>query len=264
MPLPFLLVPALVAPPQAPKPLPFAFQASKAYGDPDRFEDRPFDQYEFRAKDGKGFKKEGRYYFRQWHYRKDSGEEKPSALWVYRNAKNALQGAGAEILWDNQTNTFYARAETNGKTLWIRLDGGSDWWEMFVIQEEPMVQAFSADLLTQSLAKDGFATLDVHFATNSAEILPESLPVVDGAAAVLKAHPDWKISVEGHTDATGDAASNMGLSVQRARSVMAALAQRGVPAANLGAAGFGGERPVADNRTEAGRAKNRRVELVKR
>ncbi len=264
MPLPLLLVPALVGAPQAPKPLPFAFQASKAYGDPDRFEDRPFDQYEFRGRDGKGFKKEGRYFFRQWHYRKDSGEEKPSALWVYRNAKNALQAAGAEILYDNQTNSFYARAEAGGKTLWVRLDGGSDSWEMFVIQEEPMVQAFSADFLAQSLAREGFATLDVHFSTNAADILPESQPVLDGAATVLKAHPDWKISVEGHTDATGDAAANRALSQRRAQSVMAALVQRGVPAGSLSAAGFGPDRPVADNRTEAGRARNRRVELVKR
>ncbi len=127
-----------------------------------------------------------------------------------------------------------------------------------------MVQAFSADFLTQGLAQAGFATLDVHFATNAADILPESQPVLDGAATVLKAHPDWKISVEGHTDAMGDAAANRALSQRRAQSVMAALVQRGVAAANLSAAGFGPDRPVADNRTEAGCARNRRVELVKR
>jgi outer membrane protein OmpA-like peptidoglycan-associated protein len=263
MPLPLLLVPALVGAPQA-RPLPFAFQASKAFGDPDRFEDRPFDQYEFRTKDGKTFKKEGRYFNRQWHYRKDSGEEKPSALWVYRNARNALQAAGAEILWDNQSTVFFARAEAGGKALWIRVTAGSDWWEMYVIQEEPMKQEFSADLLGAALAKDGFATLDVHFALNSAEILPESAALLDGAAQTLKAHAEWKVSVEGHTDATGDAAANKALSLKRAQAVQSALVQRGVPAGNLGAAGFGAERPVADNRTEEGRARNRRVELVKK
>ena len=259
-----LLLPALVGTPQAPRPLPFSFQASKAYGDPDRFEDKPFEQAEFRDKENRPFKKEGRWFWRQWHYRKDSGEEKPSTLWVYRNMKNALVAAGAQILYDNQSNAFCARAESAGKPVWIKADAGSDYWGLTVVQEEPMVQVFSADFLGQALEKDGFATLDVHFATNAADILPESQPVLDGAASLLKAHPEWKIAVEGHTDSTGDAASNRGLSQKRAQSVMAALVQRGVPAASLSAAGFGPDRPVADNRTEAGRAKNRRVELVKR
>lgn len=263
MPLP-LIVPVYAGSPQAPKPLPFTLQASKAYGDPDQYEDRPFDQAEFRDKDGKSFKKEGRWFLRRWHYRKASGEEKPSTLWVYRNLKNALGAAGAQILYDNQSSVFCARAESGGKPVWIKAEAGSDYWTVTVVQEEPMAQAFSADFLGQALEQKGFATLDVHFATNAADILPESQPVLDGAAALLKAHPDWKIAVEGHTDSTGDAASNRILSGKRAQSVMAALIQRGVQAARLSAAGFGPDRPIADNRTESGRAQNRRVELVKR
>ncbi|NJN63855.1 MAG: OmpA family protein [Acidobacteria bacterium] len=68
----------------------------------------------------------------------------------------------------------------------------------------------------------------------------------------------------GHTDNVGQPAPNKALSEKRAQSVMAAVIAGGIDAKRLSAAGFGQERPVADNRTEEGRAKNRRVELVKK
>jgi outer membrane protein OmpA-like peptidoglycan-associated protein len=83
-------------------------------------------------------------------------------------------------------------------------------------------------------------------------------------ATLLKSNPTLKLGVEGHTDNVGDAASNKKLSEARAKSVTAAIVASGVDAARLSAAGFGQEKPVADNRTEEGRAKNRRVELVKK
>jgi outer membrane protein OmpA-like peptidoglycan-associated protein len=73
-----------------------------------------------------------------------------------------------------------------------------------------------------------------------------------------------KISIEGHTDNVGAAAANKTLSDNRARSVMNAVVGGGIAANRLSAAGFGADKPIADNRSEDGRAKNRRVELVKR
>ena len=80
----------------------------------------------------------------------------------------------------------------------------------------------------------------------------------------MKSNPGLKLSVEGHTDNAGDPASNKKLSEARAKSVTAAIVASGIEAARLSAAGFGQDKPVADNRTEEGRAKNRRVELVKK
>ena len=76
--------------------------------------------------------------------------------------------------------------------------------------------------------------------------------------------PEMKIEVGGHTDNVGSADANLKLSRERAQAVMAALAERGVAAGRLTAKGYGQTVPVADNRTEDGRAKNRRVELVKK
>jgi len=72
------------------------------------------------------------------------------------------------------------------------------------------------------------------------------------------------VSIEGHTDNVGQAAANKTLSEQRAKSVMAAVVKGGVAASRVSAVGWGQERPIADNRSEEGRAKNRRVEIVKK
>lgn len=78
-----------------------------------------------------------------------------------------------------------------------------------------------------------------------------------------KAAPALSVIVGGHTDNVGAPEANQKLSEERARAVVAALVQRGIAASRLEARGFGQTAPIADNRTEDGRAKNRRVELVK-
>lgn len=80
---------------------------------------------------------------------------------------------------------------------------------------------------------------------------------------MLKENPDLKLKVEGHTDSTGDPEANLKLSLDRAEAVVAALIGAGIARDRLTAAGHGASRPIADNATDNGRAKNRRVELVK-
>lgn len=81
---------------------------------------------------------------------------------------------------------------------------------------------------------------------------------------MLQASPALKLAVEGHTDNAGSPAHNQALSEARAREVVRLITSQNIAAARLQAAGFGQSRPLADNATEEGRAKNRRVELVKR
>ncbi|MEZ4601380.1 MAG: OmpA family protein [Syntrophotaleaceae bacterium] len=101
------------------------------------------------------------------------------------------------------------------------------------------------------------------FDFNSANIRPESKPVLDEVLAVLKNEPDWVLTVEGHTDAIGSEVQNQNLSLKRAVAVKLYLVGAGIDAARLKTAGFGESQPVADNTTELGRAQNRRVELVR-
>jgi outer membrane protein OmpA-like peptidoglycan-associated protein len=80
----------------------------------------------------------------------------------------------------------------------------------------------------------------------------------------MKKAPELKISVEGHTDSVGTPEKNKILSTDRAKAVVSAITKEGIDAQRLSSAGFGQDKPIGDNSTEEGKAKNRRVELVKK
>ncbi|MBI3898696.1 MAG: OmpA family protein [Gammaproteobacteria bacterium] len=108
------------------------------------------------------------------------------------------------------------------------------------------------------------ALYGILFDFDKATLKPESSQVLSQIAEVLKTQPDLKLSIDGHTDNVGKAAYNLQLSRKRAQSVKDALVQiYGVNAARLGTRGFGDTKALAKNDNEAGRAQNRRVELVK-
>jgi outer membrane protein OmpA-like peptidoglycan-associated protein len=107
-------------------------------------------------------------------------------------------------------------------------------------------------------------TEQVRFRTASAEIVPgkESQEVLEAVLAVLKSHPELKrVRVEGHTDDRGEPAKNKGLSKSRAETVAKWLTDHGIEKSRITAQGFGEEKPIEPNTTEAGRTANRRVEF---
>jgi OOP family OmpA-OmpF porin len=99
------------------------------------------------------------------------------------------------------------------------------------------------------------------FDTGKATLQPASQEQLNNIGAILKAYPKVKIRLGGYTDNSGDAAANVTLSDARANGVMAELAKLGTDAGRMSARGYGEEHPVADNATEEGRAKNRRISL---
>ena len=103
----------------------------------------------------------------------------------------------------------------------------------------------------------------INFDTDSDVIKPESKTALDSIVKLTKEKPDWKFTIEGHTDSTATAAHNQTLSEKRAASVKAYLVTAGVAATRLNTLGFGATKQVGDNNTSIGRAQNRRVELVK-
>jgi len=106
------------------------------------------------------------------------------------------------------------------------------------------------------------ALTGVQFETNSDELTAASVAILDGAVATLKKRAHIRVEVSAHTDSRGQAAYNQALSDKRAASVRAYLIGHGIAANRLSAKGYGESRPIADNGTAAGRAKNRRVELT--
>ncbi len=158
---------------------------------------------------------------------------------------------------------------TGGKDVWVKVipdifGAPTQSYQLVVTEVASMSQVVSANELLQELNKNGFVALYINFDTGKADLKQDGVATVKEIATLMKANPTLKLSVEGHTNNVGDAASNKKLSEARAKSVTAAIVAGGVDAARLSATGFGQEKPVADNRTEEGRAKNRRVELVKR
>jgi outer membrane protein OmpA-like peptidoglycan-associated protein len=103
----------------------------------------------------------------------------------------------------------------------------------------------------------------IYFNSGKATFKSEDVPVkIESISALLKQYPTAKFSIEGHTDSDGSDASNQKLSQERADVVRNALIERGIKAANLTAVGYGESKPIASNKTAAGKAKNRRTEVV--
>lgn len=117
------------------------------------------------------------------------------------------------------------------------------------------------EIRQEIIEKVNLAAKNIFFSTGSAKLLAKSYASLNNVVKVLTDNPTYKVDVEGHTDITGIAEKNQVLSENRAASVKAYLVSKGVDAARIEARGFGIDKPVADNKTAAGRAKNRRVEL---
>jgi OOP family OmpA-OmpF porin len=205
---------------------------------------------------------------------KESLSPRPSELQIRRNYSNAIKKVGGKILFEGRSE-LYADNRYNREVLsanivrekveiWVDVWSMGDEYFVTIAEKELMRQDIMASDMLDAINKNGFIALDIHFDTGKSTIKPESQPIVDQIVQLMKDNADLKLSVEGHTDNVGDAKSNQKLSEERAKAVVAALTKAGVQTARLSSAGFGQDRPVADNRTEEGRAKNRRVELVKK
>ena len=153
------------------------------------------------------------------------------------------------------------------RQVWIQLAGSGFSAGLLVAQTRAVAITASllpADALGKALAADGRVNVQVNFATDSAQILPDSQPQIAQIAELLRQDTTLALDVNGHTDASGNPAHNRQLSQQRAASVVAALVAAGIAAERLHPAGLGDTQPLADNTSEEGRARNRRVELVRR
>jgi OmpA-OmpF porin, OOP family len=224
------------------------------------YQHQEFASYSFRTRPPTPI--EGRY--TRIHYYLENMNQNPGGLAIRRNYEDAIKAIGGTVVYSD-SNLSVLKVTRNGVEAWAEVQAGTGRiYFLHIVERKPMEQVIQADAMAAAIDKDGFIALDVHFATNEATILPESKPLVDQIVALLRKRPTLKLGVEGHTDNTGTPARNKTLSDARARSVVAALTAAGIAANRLTPAGFGQDKPIADNRSEEGRAKNRRVELVRK
>ena len=118
-------------------------------------------------------------------------------------------------------------------------------------------------LYDRMMSEGKFITYGITFDVGKSTIKPESMGEINRIVQLMTENPDLKFSVEGHTDSTGNAASNQTLSEARSQAIVAKLVELGIASDRLTAVGKGQNSPIADNNTDEGRAKNRRVEFVK-
>lgn len=156
---------------------------------------------------------------------------------------------------------------TADKRVWIALIFSDDLMKIVVVDEKAFVQSIglvTAVTMQKELTSKGRIALYVNFDTDKASLRADAKPTVDQITSLMNSDAGLKLAIEGHTDNAGDTKHNKALSQRRAEAVVAALVSAGVDQARLSASGIGDASPIADNKDEAGRAKNRRVEIVKK
>jgi outer membrane protein OmpA-like peptidoglycan-associated protein len=211
---------------------------------------------------------EGERYFIRYNVK--TGFERTSALQEIRNYENAAKAAGGQVVWDIIDGAGNAEAtmklHKGSSEIWVYLNAYTGQYELNIIEKQAMAQEVTMDAaaMAGNIADTGsVAIYGINFDTASSVIKPDSEPVINEIAKLLTNNPTLKVGIVGHTDMVGDAAGNMKLSQARAESVIKALvANHGIAAARLVAFGAGPWSPLASNKTDDGRARNRRVELV--
>ncbi len=210
---------------------------------------------------------EGKHY--EIRYDLKDGASTSSPLQVVRNYQNAAKAAGGQVLFSGEDETTI-RLVRGGTETWAAIEVGNVpsgvpvLIHLIVKQGMKQDLAMDASQMADSISQTGqVAIYGIYFDTAKSDLKPESDAAVAEIARLLQSKPALKVYIVGHTDMVGEAASNAKLSQARAQSVVAALtAKYSIPPTRLIAFGAGPYAPVATNRTEEGRAKNRRVELV--
>ncbi|MGD1101840.1 MAG: OmpA family protein [Terriglobia bacterium] len=229
-----------------------------------------FDSFSFTVTENNREKQqavEGKLYY--IGYKIKEGTARGSALQTIRNYQNAARSAGGQILYEytagiNRRTTL--RLRKGSAEVWIYINAYEFDYELTIVEKQLMEQQVTVDAaaMATSIADSGsVAIYGIYFDTGKSEIKPESEPALVEIAKLLTQDPALKVLIVGHTDMVAGLASNMKLSQARAQAVVSALtAKHGIAAARMTPMGVGPCAPVASNKTEDGRAKNRRVELV--
>lgn len=225
-----------------------------------------FNSVEFQVSDGT-VTKEGRYWSLRYHVQE--GAKQHSCVEITRNYENAFKKTGGKLVWrdsDSCNETLSSPLGRSERWMSVSVFNGATGIEFDIVELAEMEQKVevSASEMLDALNKQGFVALHgILFDTGKDTIKPDSEAALAEVVKLLSENPDLKLSIDGHTDNQGDSKANQVLSQKRADSVKKYLGGKGIDAQRLATKGWGDTKPVADNRSEDGRAQNRRVELVK-
>jgi OmpA-OmpF porin, OOP family len=230
------------------------------------YKDTEFDSHKFIGQDKKTVSIEGHKYYIL--YRLNKGVAEPGELKIRRNIQDALKKIGGQVVFDdnfNKSSTIVLQKQ--GKETWVEVRSYNNMYKQTIVEKDIMKQEVmaNAEAMGNDINTTGHVSIyGIHFDTGKSEIKPESDAAISEIAKLLKNNAALNIYVVGHTDNVGSFDSNMKLSKDRADAVAKALTSKyGIAATRLKSYGVASLSPVASNDTENGKAKNRRVELVK-
>jgi outer membrane protein OmpA-like peptidoglycan-associated protein len=250
------------------------------------FDEKEFEEFQLTVgeKDGEAVTQpvEGAFFHAEYQF-----PLKTSCTQVIRNYENAFKSAGLTMHkgklspvgvggWGSEDRWVSAEGAIKGKggkvSILVTCNEYSDAasnnaGHAYVIVAKEMEQKIELDAsaMEDEISKSGRVALyGINFATGKADITPDSAKTLEEVGKLLAKKPDWKLRVEGHTDNVGAAKANLDLSKKRAAAVKEHLVSKyKVKATQLVTEGFGDTKPLAPNDSDANKAKNRRVELVK-
>ena len=233
------------------------------------YEDNEFDvMKDFKDENGKKITVEGHYYY--FNYLVKKGSEEASGPQVLRNYMNAVTKAGGKVILEEGCCNVYLKLEKNNQITWIRVkaykNAGS--YQVWIVEEAEMEQDIVVDansMLSDINAQGRVALYGIYFDFDKSDVKPESDPTLKEISKLLSENPKLDLYIVGHTDNVGDYNYNMKLSESRADAVVKTLVSKyNIDKKRLTPAGVGPLSPVTTNDTEEGKAKNRRVELIKK
>jgi len=233
------------------------------------YEDKDFNVFDkFLDENGKKMIVEGHYFY--FNYGLNDGEKMASGPQVLRNYINAVKKTGGTVVYEEGCCNVYLKLIKNNRITWVRVkaytDAGS--YQVWIVEEEEMEQVIVVDaksMMSDINAQGRVAIYGIYFDFDKSDVKPESDPTLKEISKLLAENPTLNLYVVGHTDNVGDFSYNMKLSQERADAVVKTLVSKyGVNKKRLTPAGVGPLAPVTSNDTEEGKAKNRRVELIKK
>lgn len=234
-----------------------------------------FDAYTFYMKNEKTGQREkrevkGEYYQLLYEVRTASGERVKgiSAVEFFENYKTAAIQKGGKVVYEDRGQIVLTIPKEDGGTTWCRVTTNASLAQQYlnIIDEAAFKQSvvFGPREMKAALDKDGRIRLyGILFDLDKADLKQESNTQLQHIVTLLRTYPSLKVEIQGHTDNQGKPDYNQVLSGKRAQTVLQYLQLFGIATDRLSAKGYGETHPVAPNNTEDGRAKNRRVEIVK-
>ncbi|HAZ14567.1 MAG: hypothetical protein A2X86_15660 [Bdellovibrionales bacterium GWA2_49_15] len=192
-------------------------------------------------------------------------DQKLSMIQIIRNTEAALKADGYVIRYQKDGSNWAGVTGQKGAQ-WVYVQSRRGEYVMKAVKAQEMEQTMTAtaDGWTKLIEQTGRASIyGINFDTAKSTIRPDSEKVLAEVMTMLQKNSAWRIAIAGHTDNVGASDMNLTLSRQRAESVVTWLTGHGIVKDRLLPGGFGSLVPVADNATEDGRFKNRRVDIIK-